>query len=158
MCALTCVYIRYTAVGLCEAFPYTNHPKTAVKNPAVHNQRAAVRFYIHASQWSSHSICCFGDWQVIRSLPPTAGMPSQLPHHYDDHCTHHRTQFGETVADWSIPHSRGRLTCVLYRPFFGSRRVVINGWLLPSCYVLLIHLIIAPYEEEIVNLHYVNKN
>ena len=43
MRAQACMDVRYSTLGLCEAVPYTNHPKTAVKNSAVHNQRAAVR-------------------------------------------------------------------------------------------------------------------
>jgi len=52
---LTNVYLNLCGntiynLGLCEAVPYTNHPTTAVKNPAVHNKRAVVRFYLHATQ------------------------------------------------------------------------------------------------------------
>jgi len=35
--------VRITTLGLCEAVPYTNHPTAAVKNSAVHKQRAVVR-------------------------------------------------------------------------------------------------------------------
>ena len=95
----------------------------------------------------THSICGYGDWQVIPPLPPTAGRPSQRPHHRDDHSTQHRKK------DWRYSD---RLIYITFQrktnlasvsPISGSRRSVINGWLLPSCYLLLAYLIIAPYKE-----------
>jgi len=47
ICAQTCVDVRYRTLGLCEAVPYANHPTAEVKNPAIHNKRAAVRLQLH---------------------------------------------------------------------------------------------------------------
>jgi len=43
--AQTCMDVRYTTLGLCEAVPYTNNPTAAVKKKFCchNNQRAAVR-------------------------------------------------------------------------------------------------------------------
>jgi hypothetical protein len=53
----------------------------------------------------------------------------------------------DTVTDWSIPQCSGRLTLSPVLPFYEFRRSVIDGWLLPSCYVPLTHLLIAPLQE-----------
>ena len=147
MCAQTCPIVRYTALGLCEAVPYTNHPTATVENSAIYNQRVVVCSQLHTTQWLARPILRCGDPQIIPPLPPTAGRSSQRPHRRDDYLTHHRPKIEETVADWSIPHCSGRLTLCHVSPIYGFRRSVIDGWLLPSCFTLLTHLLIAPLTE-----------
>jgi len=43
MRAQTCMDVRYTKLGLCEAVPQTNNPKFAVKNSVVYKKRAVLR-------------------------------------------------------------------------------------------------------------------
>jgi len=61
MCAQTCVDVRYTTLGLCEAVPYANHQTGAVQNPAIHKKRAMVRFQPHITQQIAHSTRRYGD-------------------------------------------------------------------------------------------------
>ena len=76
MRAQSCVDVRYTTLGLCEAVPYANHPTAAVKNSAIHNQCAAVRLQLHITQRLAHSTRRYGDKQTILPLPQTAIRPS----------------------------------------------------------------------------------
>ena len=99
MRAQTCLVVRHTALGVCEAVPYTNHPTDAVKNSAIHNQRAVVRFQLHTTQRLARPVRHYGDQQIIPTLPPTAGRSPQRPHRCDDYPTYNRTTTEETVAD-----------------------------------------------------------
>ena len=76
MCAQTCVALRYKTVGLCEAVPHANHPTVAVKNPAIHNQFAAVGIQLQITQRLAYSTRRYGDKQIISPLKQTARRPS----------------------------------------------------------------------------------
>ena len=76
MCSQTGMDIRYTALGLREAVPYKNHSTPAIKNPAVHHQRAVVCFEFHTTHRPTYTLRYNGDQQTISSLPPTPGRPS----------------------------------------------------------------------------------
>jgi len=72
----TCVDVRYTTPGLCEAVSYATHPTAAVKNSAIHNHCAAVRLRLHITQQLAQPTRRYGDKQTILPLPQTAIRPS----------------------------------------------------------------------------------
>jgi len=59
-----------------EVKSYANHPTAAVKNPAIRNHCATVRFQPHITQRLAHSTRRYGDQQIIPPLPQTASRPS----------------------------------------------------------------------------------
>ena len=75
MCTQTRMDVRSTVLGLSEAVQYKNHSTPAVKNSAVHHQRAVVCFQLHTTHRLTYTLRYYRDQQAISSLPPTAGRP-----------------------------------------------------------------------------------
>ena len=118
----TCMDLRYITIGLCKAVPQTNHPTAAVWDSEVHNHYPVVPFQLHITQWFAHSLCYYGDQQVILPLPPTAGMSSQCSHQSVDHTNYHCPKIKETGADWSTPIHGRRFILYTVSPTYGPRR------------------------------------